>query len=239
MTKNVFRKSLVIGIIILFIGASVIPVLSASLAVPKEVSNVTSAEKNELLKIDEDSSTLMDVTFVKLCNDNSIKGVRERISVKDYNEYVEKMKTSESLEETFAVMQEYCIVPPSMNLDHFVKVINEKMEKFGFLINKIGQLEGKRFTTSLIPPAFCLTDWEINPWVINFYIPNIILFAKSDNGGSGWIKQIFSGEEEEFDTDNYIDILMILYLGILKMKQILDTELATFSGFCVNIWVTI
>ena len=76
-----------------------------------------SKEIDNLLAGKELPFKMMTVTVVKLCEDGSIRSIRERISVKEYDEYATKMKASGSLEETFMILKEYNIVPITINFD--------------------------------------------------------------------------------------------------------------------------
>ena len=211
-----FRKELVIGIIILFLAASFPPVFSASVAVPKEASNVDIVEKNELLEIEEESSEMMTVTMVKLCNDNIIRRVSERISVKEYNEYTEKIKACEcgDIEGIFAVLQEYGIVPYSIDVNHFIQIMDEKMKKFTFLQRLCNLFSKNMFSISMYPWElecyFGLYILDLEPPVYNFYAPSIFIMLSTYSGGSVYA----CGESRYCPPGCLLDVMMILYIGI-------------------------
>jgi len=225
MREMFFRKELVVGIIFLFLGASISPVLGASLITHKESSDVDIFEGNEL--IEDESSEMMMVTRVKLLENGFIRNFQEKMSVKDYNDYVEKISACEcgDVESSFAVLKEYGIVPESMVIDQFVQIMNKKTKKLSSIINLINHMKQKPKSRESIECFLTVAIFEINPVSYNVYIPLIIFRANSNFGG----KITACGQSVEWGE--FIDIRMGPYLGILVTTPYVCLIKTTYAGF--------
>jgi len=233
MKEIFFRKELVIGIIFLFLGASMSPVFAASLNISEEESNSNSSEGNELIEIEDESSEMMTVTKVKLLENGFIRNVQEKMSVKDYNEYVDKLSACEcgDIESSFAVLKEYGIVPDSIAVDKFVKVMNNKMEKFSFLINLIKHLKVKPQSREEVECFFTIVNFQINPVYYFINIPFIYFCAHSEYGGT------IDACGEFYEWDEYIEVWpMLFFLGIFVYNPLPIPNPCTFAGFASFIY---
>ena len=200
-------------IIGLFIGSSVLPCISGDIERTKQ-TEIISKLTNE-----------KDVLIFKLCEDGSIKKVREKISLCKYEEYCERMLSSKTIDNTFAIFKEFNIVPDSMNLQHFSEIINTKTTKLQIL-KKIF-LNNRNIYDTVIR-MFCFVKFEINPPVINSYSPFQILYAESKEGGQAWIGF------QHCSSESQIVFSMALYIGILYMNPIMHlNDTARFTGFAV------
>ena len=233
MREIFFRKELVIGIIFLFVGASISPVLGTSLNTNLEKSDEYLSERNELVIPDEDSSEMITVTKIKLLENGFIRNVQEKISVKDYNEYVDKLSACEcgDIESSFAVLKEYGIVPESMAVDKFVQIMNKKSEKFDFLINLIKQIKNKPKPREEVACFFTIAIFHIHPVSYNINIPLIYFRAFSDYGGD------IDACGEFYEWDEYIEVWpMLFFLGLLVYTPYVCLIECSFAGFASFIY---
>jgi hypothetical protein len=222
--KEIFlRKELVIGIIFLFLGASISPVLGASLTIPKETT-----EGNNLIEIVDESSEMMTVTKIKLLDNGFIRNVNEKMSLKDYNEYVEKISACGcgDVEGAFTVLKEYGIVPESMAVDQFVQIIDKKMDKFSFITNLFKQIKVHPRPADTVECSLTVAIWTLNPISYNVNIPLIYFSGSADLGG-----KITSACGESHEWDDEMSVTMILYLGILVYTPYVCLFACTFAGW--------
>lgn len=240
MKNNLFGKVLVLMLMMVIVAAGATPVLSASMFDHNEVADVTSVEKNELLEVEEESSKIMTVTMVKLCQDGVIRSVREKISVKDYKEYVEKIKTSETLEETFAILKEYGIVPKVMTMDRFIQIMNEKMKKITLLQRLYNLFSKNIFSISMNPWElecyFTTYTLHLEPPVYNFYIPSIFAMLSTYSGGS----VTACGESCTCPEGCLLEVMMLLYIGICTnpLAPFVDLDGVSCMGFAAYFYAS-
>jgi len=214
MYKEAVGKGLVFLIIGLFIGLSILPFISGDI------------ERAKQTEINIKSTNEKDVFIFKLCEDGSIKKVREKISLSQYEEYCEKMMLSKTIKNTFAILKEFNIVPDSMSLQHFSEIMNTKFNKVQIL-KKI--LQNKRNLLGTIEENLCFVMFEINPPVYSHYTLFFQLYAGSKNGGRAWLGF------QNCSTDSSINFSMSYYIGILHMKHGEHlNDIAWFIGFAVT-----
>ena len=224
--KEIFlRKELAIGIIFLFFAASVSPVLGASLTTPKEIS-----EGNDLIEIEDESSEMMTVTKVKLLENGFIRSFQDKMSVKDYNEYVEKISACENLEDTFSLLKEYEIIPSSMSLDLFENKIKNSLSKLVLLKKILNRFYGKESTRGIIECFFSSYSIHFNPPVTNFFIPATYFRAFSP-GGYG------TACGQQFNCNCHLEIIMIFFIGIINIIPFYDPMGGNLAGFAMYIIV--
>jgi len=224
MKDMFFRKELVIGIIFLFLGASISPVLGASLTMPREMSNVDISEGSDMIEIEDESSEMMTVTKVKLLENGFIRKFDEKISVKDYYEYVEKIGACENVEEAIPILKEYGVIPNSMSLDRFKNVFKNTLGMFFFLKKILNRLNGEGFTRGTIECFFSNFYINFNGPVSNIRIP-LTYFCGTSAGGSG------SACGEYFTCNEYLDVTLIFYLGIISIMPYIDLTGGSIVGF--------
>jgi hypothetical protein len=223
-------KGLAVGIIILFVGASVLPSINGQRFQVK----IQSKETDNLLGVKELPSKMITVTVVKLCDDGSIRNIRERISVKEYDEYAKKMKASGSLEETFMILKEYNIVPITINFDKFITILNNMLVKFNENQRMQIALSTVKTTQSIVHFLFTTVNWELNPTSVIIRKPLIWCFGTTQKGGSCNA----SGQTIISNPGASFNIVMFLYFGIFNFKPYFNFVKATFNGFAVYFLVS-
>jgi len=225
MRNDTWTKGLAIGIIILFVGASVLPSINGQ----RSQAKMQSKEIDHLLAGKELPFKMITVTVVKLYDDGSIRNIRERISVKEYDEYSEKMNASGSLEETFMILKEYSIVPITINFDKFITILNNILVKFNKNQRMQIALSAVKTTQSIVHFWFTKVNWELNPTSVIIRKPLIWCFGTTQKGGSCNA----SGQTIISNPGASFNIVMFLYLGIFNFKPYFNFEKATFNGFAV------
>lgn len=219
MERKSYRKAFVFGLVFFVLAAGIIPTLNATTNVFREEVKSSEIDKEKLVDEALELSEMMNVNIIKLSPNGFTRRVRERISVAEFKDYSEKISTSESLDETFAVLQEYDIVPDYMDLDDFIQIYNNRLNFYKSKLSSYDELT-------------CAFTWfilEVSTFCYNMWTPAVFWMGYADSGS-------IRTRCGDFSLDTRFDCILIVPIGINSITPILDLDGGSFIGFAAYLY---